>query len=159
MCFAVFCSGYFRYKIVFCDVLRVFCECFAVFLHNTQNTRTTSPNTGKHIKKSQHAHVLRAFSKSQKSRLYLCNIAQNTFPKTSAKHRKTQNTATHSQNSHKKRVLQNYSQNTAIHTRCKTLKITKRSQCSRNTCIVYCAHSVFSRRVRVNPRGPLTFDL
>ena len=77
----------------------MFCECFAVFPQNTQNTRKTSKNTVENTKNlAQHARVsvyCRSFPRAKK---FDC-IAQNTFHKTSAKHRKTpQNTAKQSQN-------------------------------------------------------------
>ena len=74
----------------------MFCECFAVFLQITQNTRKTSANTLENTKELQYACVLRAFSKSQKSRL--CHtvysvVLQKTpltkYLQNTAKHRKT----------------------------------------------------------------------
>jgi len=66
-------------------------------------------------------------------------IAQNTFHKTSAKHRKTpQNAAKQSPNA----FCEITSQNTAKRARKPLENVTKRSQYSRNT---YCAHSVFSQ--------------
>jgi len=93
MCFVVFC-GVLR---VFCDVLRVFCGVLRVFC-SISTKHTKHPKNEKHrktlenTKNSQYARVLRAFSKSQKIRLYCTkHFSQNICktPQNSAKHRKT----------------------------------------------------------------------
>jgi len=93
MCFVVFCGCF----VVFCGCFgsfAVFCECFAVFPQNTQNTRKTSKNTEKLKKLSIRSCIAGVF----RAKKIDC-IAQNTFHKTSAKHRKTP------QNSHKTRFV------------------------------------------------------
>jgi len=95
--------------VVFCGCFAVFCECFAVFPQNTQNTQKTSKNTEKH-KKTHNTLVY--CGRLQRAKKFDC-IAQNTFHKTSAKHRKTpQNPAKQSQNA----FCEITSQNTAKQT-------------------------------------------
>jgi len=134
----VFCGCF----VVFCGCFAVFCEYFAVLVlpQNTQNTRKTSKNTGKQEKLTIHNTLLYCGSFPRAKKIDC--IAQNTFHKTSAKHRKTpQNTAKQSQNAFcelRRKTLQNAR---------KTLEnVTKRSQYSRNN--TYCAHSVFSPKIR-----------
>ena len=122
--------------VVFCGCCAVLCECFAVFPQNTQNTRKTSKNTEKH-KKTHNTLVY--CGRFQRVKNFHC-IAQNTFYKTSAKHRKTpQNTAKESQNAY----CEITSQNTTKQTQ-NAQKVTKPSHYSRNT---YCAHSVYSSKI------------
>jgi len=88
MCFVVFCVV----LRVFCDVLRVLSsvfECFAVFPQNTQNTRKTSKNTGKHKKITIRSCIAGVFQEQKNSTvlhktLFTKHLLQNT-----AKHRKT----------------------------------------------------------------------
>jgi len=107
----------------FAGVLRCFASVLQYF-HKTHKTPAKSvllllltiykkhrKKTLKNTKNSQYARVLRAFSK-RKSKKIDC-VAQNTFHKTSAKHRKTpQNTAKQSQNA----FCEITSQNTAKQT-------------------------------------------
>jgi len=80
-CFVVFCGCF----VVFSGCFAVFCECFAVFPQNTQNTRETSKNTENNTKTHN---TLVYCGRFQRAKNFDC-IAQNTFHKTSAKHRKT----------------------------------------------------------------------
>ena len=119
-CFVVFCGCF----VVFCGCFAVFCECFAVVPQNTQNARKTSKNTEKHKKTHNTLVYCGRFQRATK----IDCIAQNTFHKTSAKHRKTpQNTAKRSQNA----FCEITSQNTA-----KKGKTLKKLQNSRNTTAV-----------------------
>ena len=125
---------------MFCGCFAVFCECFAVFPQNTQNTRKTSKNTGKH--ETLAIHTLVYCGRFQRAQNFDCS-AQNTFTKhlRSAKHRKTP------QNSHKTRLVK-LRRKTPQNKR-KTLKtVTKRPQYSRNTYYYHCAHSVYSSKIR-----------
>ena len=103
MYFVVFCGVLKSFAGVlwcFAGVLRVFCECFAVFLQNTQNARKTSKNTGitqKTHNTKYNTNTLMYCGRFPRTVNFDC-IAQNSFHKTSAKHRKTpQNTAKQSQ--------------------------------------------------------------
>ena len=105
---------------VFCGVLRVFCSI------STKHTKHPK-NIEKHLKtqkNSQYARVLRAFSKSQKFRLYCTKHLSQNICKT------PQNTAKQSQNA----FCENTSQNIAKQTQ-NAQKVTKPSHYSRNT---YC---------------------
>ena len=87
-CFVVFCGCF----VMFCGCFAVFCECFAVFPQNTRNTRKTK-NIEKHWKTRKTHNTLVYCGRFPRAKKFDC-IAQNTFHKTSAKHRKTpQNTA------------------------------------------------------------------
>ena len=92
MCFVVFC-GVLR---VFCDVLRVFCvlRCFASVLQHFHKTHKKDPkNIEKHWKTKKTHNTLVYCGRFSRAKNFDC-IAQNTFHKTSAKHRKT-HTAKH----------------------------------------------------------------
>jgi len=120
---------------VFCDVLRVFLRCFASVLRYFHKTHKIPENHRKSLentKNSQYARVLREFSKSKTFRLYCTEHLLQNICKTP-------------QNSHKTRFVK-LRRKTLRNTR-KTLEnvTTKRSQYSRNT---YCAHSVFSPKIR-----------
>jgi len=121
--------------VIFAGVLWCFASVLQYF-HKTHKTPEKHRKTLENTKNSQYARVLRAFSKSQKFRLYCTkHFSQNICktPQNSAK-RKTP------QNSHKTRFVK-LRRKTPQNKR-KTLKtVTKRSQYSRNT---YCAHSVYS---------------
>jgi len=116
-CFVVFCGCF----VMFCGCFAVFCECFAVFPQNTQNTRKTSKNTGKHKKLTIRSCIAYCGS-FPRAKQFDC-IAQNTFHKTSAKqkHRKT------SQNSHKTRFVK-LRRKTLQNARKPLENVTKRSQ-------------------------------
>jgi len=137
MCFVVFCGCF----VMFCGCFAVFCECFGSIFTKHKHTKhpKTSKNTLENKKNSQYARVLREFSKRAKN--FDC-IAQNTFHKTSAKHRKTpQNTAKQSQNAFfVKLAVAKHLQNQNARKRHKTQNA-HNTQYSRNT---YCAHLVFS---------------
>ena len=121
---------------VFCDVLRVFCGVLRVFCSmSTKHTKHLKNIEMKHWK----THNTPVFCGSLLRAKHFDCIAQNTFHKTSAKHCTT---------------LQNTSQKTrSVKLRRKTLQnvrktlenVTKRSQYRRTT---YCAHSVFSPKIR-----------
>jgi len=87
MCFVVFC-GVLQ---VFCDVcgcFAVFCECFAAFPQNTQNTRKTSNNSGKHEKLTIRSCIAGDFQEPKISTV----LHETLFTKhlqNTAKHRKT----------------------------------------------------------------------
>ena len=130
---------------MFCDVLRVicgcfvFCECFAVFPQNTQkftkHTKNTSKNTVENTQKTHNTLV--SCGRFPRAKKIDC-IAQNTFHKTSAKHRKTPQ---HTRKTVRKRVLRNY-----IEKQGKTHA--KRSKTSQNAVTIkpqntYCVHSAF----------------
>jgi len=110
MCFVVFC-GVLR---VFCDVLRVFCGVLRVFCsisHFHKTPKTLEKHRKKWKTKKTH-NTLVYCGRFPRAKNFDC-IAQNTFHKTSAKHRKTpQNTAKQSQNA----FCEITSQNTAKQT-------------------------------------------
>jgi len=132
---------------MFCGCL--FAGCFASVLqyfHKTHKTpekhRKTLENTKTH---NTPVRVLREFSKSQN---FDC-IAQNTFHKTSDICKTLQNTAEHRKTVRKRVYCEITSQNTAKRTqnaRKQFENVTKRSQYSRSN--TYCAHSVFSPKIR-----------
>jgi len=92
MCFVVFC-GVLR---VFCDVLRVFCGVLRVFCSISTKHTKHPKNIEKHWKTRKTHNTLVYCGRFPRAKNFDC-IAQNTFHKTSAKHRKTP------QNSHKTR--------------------------------------------------------
>jgi len=156
-CFVVFCGCF----VMFCGCFAVFCECFAVFPQNTQDTRKTSENTGKHKNLTiRSCNIAGVFQEPKK---FDDCIAQNTFHKTSAKHRKTpQNTVKQSQNA----FCEITSQNTAKRTqnarkRHKTLTI--QPQCVlrafgvffQNKLDLSRKHAI--RNIRVNYGGGVTY--
>jgi len=114
--------------------LRCFASVFQYF-HKTPE---------KHWKTQKNSQLLEYCGSFPRAKKFDC-IAQNAFHKTSAKHRKTpqklQNTAKQSQNA----FCEITSQNTAKRTQNARKRRKKRSQYSRNT---YCAHSVFSPKMR-----------
>jgi len=137
-CFVVCLRVFWDVLRVFCGVLRVFCS---ISTQHTQHPKNIETHW-KHTKNSQYARVLRAFSMSKFFRLYctkhlsqnICKTLQNT-----AKHRKTVT----------KRVLWNY--NYVAKHRKTNAKRSKTSQNGRNTAairVVYCAHSVYSSKIR-----------
>jgi len=96
---------------MFCGCFAVFCECFAEFPQNTQNTKHPK-NIEKHWKTRKTHNMLVYCGRFPRAKNFDC-IAQNTVHKTSAKHRKTpQNTAKQSQNA----FCEITSQNTAKQT-------------------------------------------
>jgi len=107
MCFVVFC-GVLR---VFCDVLRVFCGVLRVCSISTKHTKHPK-NIEKHWNTKKTHNTLVYCGSFPRAKKFDC-IAQNTFHKISAKHRKTpQNTAKQSQNA----FCEITSQNTAKRT-------------------------------------------
>jgi len=136
----VFC-GVLWFLRVFCDVLRVFCGVLRVFCSISTKHTKRPKHIEKHWKtRKTHNTLVYCGRLFPRAKNFDC-IAQNNFYKTSAKHRKSPQTL---QNSYKTRFVK---------LRCKTpqnkrktLKtVTKRSQYSRNT---YCAHSVYSSKIR-----------
>jgi len=123
-CFVVFC-GCFSNCDVFCGCFAVFCECFAVFPQNTQNTRKTSNNTGKHKKLTIRSCIAGVFEEPKISTV----LRKTPFTKhlqNTAKHRKqqsqnafceitSQNTAKRTQNARKSKTSQNAHNTAAIH--------------------------------------------
>jgi len=121
-CFVVFCGCF----VMFCGCFAVVCECFAAFPQNTQNTRKTSKNTGKHEKLTIRSCIAGVFQEPKISTVLHKTLFTKHLQNT-AKHRKTVT----------KRVLRNY---VAKHrkTNAKRSRLShKRLQYSRNT---YCAH-------------------
>ena len=121
-------------------------------------------NTGKHWKTQKTHNTLVYCGSFPRAKKFDC-IAQNTFHKTSAKHRKTARQTP--PNSHKTRFVK--LRRKTLHNARKTLEnVTKRSQYSHNA---YCAHAfgVFSqntldlsrkhtiRNIRVNYGGGVTY--
>jgi len=104
MCFLVFCVV----LRVFCDVLRVFCGVLRVFCSISTKQTKHPKNIEKHWK-TQKTHNMLVYCGSFPRAKKIDSIAaQNTFHKTSAKHRKTpQNTAKQSQNAFCKITSQN----------------------------------------------------
>jgi len=110
MCFVVFC-GVLR---VFCGVLRVFCGVLRVFCSIPTKHTKHPKNIKKFWKwKTQKRHNTLVYcGRFPRAKNFDC-IAQNTFHKTAAKHRKTpQNTAKQSQNALCEITSQNTSKRT-----------------------------------------------
>jgi len=128
---------------VFCDVLRVFCDFLRVFCSISTKTHKTPEKYRKTLLETHKKLTIRSCIAGVFQEQNISTVLQKkTFHKTSAKHRKTpQNTTKQSQNA----FCEITSQNTAKRTQNARKNVTKRSQYSRNT---YCAHSVFSRKIR-----------
>ena len=122
-CFVVFCGCF----VMFCGCFTVFCECFAVFPQNTQNTRKTSKNTGKHEELTIRSCIAGVFQEPKISTVRVKGFRGLT-PKPKTRFVKI-----------RRKTPQN---------KRKTLKtVTKRSQYSRNS-YWYCARSVYSSKIR-----------
>ena len=107
-CFVVFC-GVLR---VFCGVLQVFCGVLRVFC-SISTKHTKHPKNIEKYRKTQKTHNTLVYRGRLQRAKKFGRIAQNTFHKTSSKHRKTpQNTAKQSQNA----FCEITSQNTAKQT-------------------------------------------
>jgi len=160
---------------VFCDVLRVCCECFVSDLHYFHKTHTKHKKTRKTLentKNSQYARVLRIVGVFQEQEpkiatvLHKTHLSQNTkHLQNSAKHRKTKHKtlAKQSQNAFCEITAQNTVKRTqnAAQKRHKTLTI--QTQCvlrafgvfSKNALDLSRKHTI--RNIRLNYGGGVTY--